>query len=132
MLIHESVKIFTRAADYNRKVEFVLYQGDRDDAAVATAITFVKQEPGSYQEPSFWLDMDAAQKLMDDLWWCGLRPRGAAGSVGQLAAVQAHLGDMQKIGFAALEDVRRMGASQTIGTLGKLQEWLAKLGPERT
>jgi hypothetical protein len=37
------------------------------------------------------------QKLMDDLWDCGLRPSEGTGSAGALAAVEKHLGDMRKI-----------------------------------
>lgn len=38
-----------------------------------------------------------AQKLMDDLWDCGLRPSEGSGSAGQLAATQRHLEDMRKL-----------------------------------
>lgn len=43
------------------------------------------------------LKMPAAQKLIDDLWDCGLRPSEGSGSAGQLAAVQKHLEDMRKL-----------------------------------
>lgn len=45
---------------------------------------------------------EAAQKLMDDLWNCGLRPSEGTGSAGQLAAVQAHLKDFKTILFKKL------------------------------
>jgi|ERR1700734_3834089 len=42
---------------------------------------------------------DMAQQLMDDLYACGLRPSEGAGSAGAMAAVQAHLRDLQKLVF---------------------------------
>jgi len=60
-------------------------------------------EDGAYAEPSVRLTREAAQKLMDSLWDCGLRPVGAAGSAGQLDAVQKHLGDMRRLTFTTLE-----------------------------
>ena len=45
----------------------------------------------------------AAQKLMDDLWDCGLRPSEGTGSAGQLAAVQKHLKDLRTILFNKLK-----------------------------
>ncbi len=47
--------------------------------------------------PTVQLDKHAAQKLIDDLWDCGLRPSEGSGSAGQLAAVQNHLADMRKL-----------------------------------
>jgi hypothetical protein len=43
------------------------------------------------------ISVESAQSLMNQLWECGLRPSQAAGSAGQLAAVQYHLEDMRKI-----------------------------------
>jgi hypothetical protein len=43
------------------------------------------------------LDDWAAQLLADDLWNANFRARGAAGSAGQLDAVQAHLADIREI-----------------------------------
>ena len=51
------------------------------------------------QRPTFSLDNDKAQTLMDRLWDCGLRPSEGTGSAGAMAAVQQHLKDLQKIVF---------------------------------
>lgn len=48
-------------------------------------------------EPYLEIPKHAAQKLIDDLWDCGLRPSEGSGSAGQLAAVQNHLADMRKL-----------------------------------
>ena len=56
-----------------------------------------------FPEPLFKLDHEEVQTLMDALWDCGIRPSEGMGSAGQLAAVQNHLKDMQKIAFTYLE-----------------------------
>lgn len=48
------------------------------------------------------IDINEAQKLMDDLWDCGLRPSEGTGSAGALAATQKHLNDLRKIAFNKL------------------------------
>ena len=48
-------------------------------------------------EPYLEISKHTAQKLIDDLWDCGLRPSEGSGSAGQLAATQKHLEDMRKL-----------------------------------
>lgn len=57
--------------------------------------------PGPAQsiEPSFKMSYEDAQRFMDDLWECGLRPSEGTGSAGALAATQKHLEDMRKLVF---------------------------------
>ncbi len=50
-------------------------------------------------EPMLFFQHDDAQRLMDELWGCGLRPSEGTGSAGSLAATERHLADMQKIVF---------------------------------
>lgn len=52
----------------------------------------------------FYLDHEAAQRLLDDLWNMGLRPSDI-GTVGHLKAVERHLEDMRKIAFSFLNRV---------------------------
>ena len=54
-------------------------------------------------DPLFELEHEEAQTLMDSLWDCGIRPSEGMGSAGQLAAIQNHLKDMQKVAFTYLE-----------------------------
>lgn len=54
-------------------------------------------ERGMLIPPALTISDENAQALCDALWDAGIRPTNGAGSVGQLAAVQAHLGDMRKI-----------------------------------
>lgn len=50
------------------------------------------------REPAFTLSFESAQRLMDELWRCGIRPT-EEGTAGQVAAMQAHLQDMRRIVF---------------------------------
>lgn len=48
-------------------------------------------------DPAFFLNEAMAQKLMDDLWTCGLRPSEGTGSAGAMAACQEHLKDLREV-----------------------------------
>jgi hypothetical protein len=50
----------------------------------------------------FRLPYELAQRLMDELWHCGLRPSEGTGSAGSLKATQDHLQDMRKIVWKVL------------------------------
>jgi hypothetical protein len=53
-------------------------------------------------KPFLELEKHNAQKLMDDLWDCGLRPSEGSGSAGALKKTENHLADMRKIAFHKL------------------------------
>lgn len=77
--------------------------GDRPPQA-AQPLTFVDVvDPDMLPEPSMRLSMPSAQKLMDELWSCGIRPTEGTGSAGSLAATERHLSDMRTIAFGKLE-----------------------------
>lgn len=50
-------------------------------------------------DPTFSMNMEAGQQLMDELWRCGLRPTDGTGSAGSLAATERHLADMRALVF---------------------------------
>jgi hypothetical protein len=82
----------------SRKFEFYLRQGD----AYALPLhmkTGSSEDSGMVMEPFLKLEPEEAQILIDALYDAGLRPVGANGSQGQLAAVQYHLEDMRKLVF---------------------------------
>ena len=57
------------------------------------ASLFEANRPGD----GLMLSIDAAQRLMDSLWNCGLRPTEGSGSAGSLAATQAHLSTVKEV-----------------------------------
>lgn len=55
-------------------------------------------------EPMLSLALVDAQRLMDELWHCGLRPSEGSGSAGSLAATERHLKDMRTIAMGLLRE----------------------------
>lgn len=70
---------------------------------IAQPIEFKEQPEGAYVEPCLRLEYSEAQRLMDELWNCGLKPSEGTGSAGSLKATQDHLSDMQKIAFKLID-----------------------------
>lgn len=62
-------------------------------------VVFSDGAEGDYLPPAMVIDMDSAQRLMDELWGCGLRPTDGSGSAGAMAATQKHLEDMRSLVF---------------------------------
>ena len=73
-----------------------------DDDNIAINITFTRREPAALAQPLLQLEMAEAQRLMDVLWDCGLRPSEGSGSAGSLAATERHLADMRALAFHSL------------------------------
>jgi hypothetical protein len=81
---------------YN-EIELRLAVVDGEKVTVATNLCLTTQDQNANVPPLMSLGFNMAQQLMDQLWDCGLRPSEGAGSVGQMAAVQAHLADMRAL-----------------------------------
>lgn len=84
------------------EISITLAEKQSNGTWVAEPITMSRLEDGLYAPPTFQLDNDTAQQLIDELWKCGLRPSEGTGSAGSLKATQEHLDDMKKITFSAL------------------------------
>jgi len=78
--------------------KFARTEGAEHKIGIATSITFEETEPGAMREPSLRISFEAAQRLMDALWNCGIRPT-EEGTAGQIEAMAAHLQDMRKLVF---------------------------------
>ena len=79
--------------------------GVRDDGQrmwVALPLTMKEIDESAVVEPTMLLKHDDAQRMMDELWHCGIRPSEGTGSAGSLAATQAHLKDMRTVAFGLL------------------------------
>ena len=70
--------------------------------SVGKSILFETIEQGCYTSPTLSIDYKTAQKLMDELWNCGIKPSEGTGSAGSLAATERHLTDMREIVFNRL------------------------------
>ncbi len=70
---------------------------------IAEPLVFKEQPEGAMTDAALRLRTEEAQRLMDELWGCGLRPSEGTGSAGSLAATERHLKDMQTITFDLLK-----------------------------
>lgn len=97
------MKAFIRAqsAPWRQGVE--LYIGSPDRKLHVKEIQMEEVEPNLMVEPSFRMETEVAQTLMDDLWNCGLRPTEGSGSAGSLRATERHLEDMRKLVFEGVK-----------------------------
>jgi hypothetical protein len=77
-------------------------RNERGEVYAAQPMTFKIREPGEIILPCLVLEHTDAQRFMDELWNCGLRPSEGSGSAGAMAATERHLGDMRTIAMAAL------------------------------
>lgn len=57
------------------------------------------------QDAPIYLNDDAAQSLMDELWNCGVRPRDGSGSNATAMEAQAHIKDLQQFALRLLSIV---------------------------
>lgn len=62
-------------------------------------LTWIPYSPDEFVVATARIDSTEAQRLMDSLWDCGVRPTSGAGSAGAMAAVQSHLQDMRTLVF---------------------------------
>lgn len=84
---------------FSNRIDIVLVDILNGKYSAAEKITFMQPDEGLYIEPFLKLENNEAQKLMDELWQCGLRPTEGTGSAGSLAATERHLEDMRKLVF---------------------------------
>lgn len=85
---------------WQRRVHFWVVDRGNQQTAVAEPLTFrFVDNRNEMTDPSFTVEDDEAQQLMDELWRCGLRPTEGSGSAGSLAATERHLEDMRRLVF---------------------------------
>lgn len=101
-----SMKIFAQRAVWNDAIELRIGfdQGEgRFSVALPVSWQSVPRGELSPEGPMLRLQQIDAQRLMDELWHCGLRPSEGSGTAGSLAATERHLKDMRQIAFTVLD-----------------------------
>lgn len=96
------VRLEAAAKSWSNAIDFVLFARHGDKIAHSTKIEMYvpeKSEEGLSIEPTFSLQSEEVQELMDRLWQLGFRPSEGTGSAGALAATQKHLEDMRRLVF---------------------------------
>lgn len=98
------MRITANRHPWNRDIELaagIEIEGGR--FSMARPVEFQAVEEGAIGKSFMTLSVEAAQQLMDELWFCGVRPSEGSGSAGQAAAMQNHLDDMRTVAFHALK-----------------------------
>lgn len=99
------MKALAQRSNWGADIEIVLMDisnlpdGTKIRRYVTDLVMTHNPDPAQIIEPSFKMSYEEAQRFMDDLWECGLRPSEGTGSAGALAATQKHLEDMRKLVF---------------------------------
>ncbi len=83
-------------------IDLFAYQSDGKTAHYAEPLVMKQADINDPINHFLRINKPEAQKLMDDLWDCGLRPSEGSGSAGSLRKTEEHLKDMRKIVFTKL------------------------------
>lgn len=107
MNVNGKLVFFAERTNWGRAVDIAIGH-DRPDGtfSVAQPLVFVNDPDDGdsiRQKTCVSMRHDDAQRLMDELWNCGLRPSEGTGSAGSLAATERHLKDMQTIAMGLLK-----------------------------
>lgn len=89
------------------KVAVLAYDYQAKKCYVAELLKMVEFPECTSPKPTFDMTGGQAQRLMDDLWDCGIRPSEGSGSAGQLVSIQAHLKDMQTLTFKLVDELTK-------------------------
>lgn len=77
-------------------------RGRQSYRAQAKMLEWQESKVGDAIQPFLRIEKSQAQKFMDDLWDCGLRPSEGSGSAGAMKKTEEHLQDMRMIAFHKL------------------------------
>lgn len=96
------VEARAQVTDYRNSCDVLVLEHVSDDVMKVGRLVMEDHDPGLVAEPTASLTIQAAQRLMDDLWYSGIRP-SQVGTEGQLEATQRHLQDMRALAFDKLQ-----------------------------
>lgn len=102
------MKWYVSKAFSQQRYEFALLHTDHDRLWIAGPVEFDLQEVppaerGLEKEPTFTLDLDLAQTLMDAMWAEGLRPSSGHGGTAEVQALHKHIEFAERVTSALLE-----------------------------
>ncbi len=99
-------QVYVGPSDFFSK-DLNIYLVNQEPSGVKNLVQATKFEKvegdGLAVKPTARMDAQSAQRLMDQLWNCGLRPSEGTGSAGAMQAVQRHLEDMRTLVFKAIK-----------------------------
>ena len=103
-MISDGPHIFASRTRWSKEIEILVAEvgsslSGKRIVGYAEPLTLKRVSESDKVVPTTLISETAAQRLIDDLWDCGLRPSEGTGSAGQLAATQKHLADMRALVF---------------------------------
>jgi len=105
----EYPELMARRDDWSEGVSIYARTKEGSRYFAGQPVEFKEQPSGTKFRPILSLGIHEAQKLMDELWTCGLRPSEGTGSAGSLAATEKHLNDMRSIAMQFINKTMREG-----------------------
>jgi hypothetical protein len=103
------LELMARRDDWSQGVSIYGRSMQEGKCLAAQTVVFNEHPSGTKFMPMLILGIHEAQRLMDELWGCGLRPSEGTGSAGSLAATERHLKDMQNIAMGFVNKTLRSG-----------------------
>lgn len=104
---HRNTKLLVQRAPWAAAIEFLVTQrGPRGEPFRGEPVEMVEYDERLVVDPTFRLEYQEVQFLMDELWRLGYRPTDAGKAEGALQATERHLEDMRRIvlNFIGLRD----------------------------
>jgi hypothetical protein len=102
--VSQQLDLHAERAWFGNRLHIFVTGRVKSGSIVAQPAMFVErpEDSGEVILPMLNISMEEGQRLMDELWGCGLRPTEGSGSAGSLASTERHLKDMQAIAFGLL------------------------------
>jgi hypothetical protein len=100
---HDFIRVLAHSDPWTEAIELLLVHHLHGRRTLCTQLQFTEVPEGQFTGPTLRLSRYEAQRLMDQLWACGLRPTESKASVGALDATAKHLEDMRTIAFRSLD-----------------------------
>jgi len=102
-MIEDGTHVLANRTPWSKEIQILICEVNTLNKRVvryAEPITLKRREnEAESMRPTLSISETSAQRLMDELWDCGLRPTEGSGSAGAMAATQKHLEDMRTLVF---------------------------------
>jgi len=100
-LFRDNIRILARKQNWENLIALLIceFKNGQKSAIVKPENIILTKIEDHEANPSFYLTLQSAKILMDELWNCGIRPTKYDGNKGQLKSIEYHLEDMRKLTF---------------------------------
>lgn len=96
-------KVAVNKTDFGAHVEIFLAEDIGDKRYTCNLVERVEVKKGYTQKPTMTMGTETAQRLLDELYAAGFRPRNGESSLAHTDALNEHIKDLRKITFKQLK-----------------------------